>query len=199
MGKYQGVKKILLLNLDVVYMKHEKEVKSYNPVYEDSRSYVYGKMNNFYVIRPMIGRKKVISRKERRSGVQVAYTWMVGPSIGITKPVYLEIGYPSIPYDYLSVERYDPERHFFDDIYGRASGLRGFSELGIEPGASGKLGVYFEYSDQKDRLKGLEAGAILDVYLRQVPIMAEEYVDANRQYFLTLYLNLFFGKKFIQR
>lgn len=199
MGKYKGVKKVLLFDLDIVSMKHEKEVKSYNPVYEDSRSYVYGKMNNFYVIRPLIGRKKILTQKERRSGVQVGYSWMFGPSIGITKPVYLEIGYPSIPYDYLSVEKYDPERHFFDDIYGRASGLRGFSELGIIPGASAKFALNFEYSNQKDRLKGLEVGAALDVYFKEVPIMAEEYVDKNRQYFLTLYINLFFGKKYIQR
>jgi hypothetical protein len=198
-GKYRGVRNILLFNVDLVTMKHEKEVKSYNPVYEDSRSYVYGKLNNFYTLRPMIGKKKVLAQKERRSGVQVAYQWMVGPTIGLTKPVYLEIGYPSIPYDYLSVEKYNPEQHFFDDIYGRASGLRGISELGIIPGASAKFGLNFEYSNLKDRMKGLEIGAVLDFYWKEVPIMAEEYVDSNRQYFLTLYLNIFFGKKYIQR
>jgi len=199
LGKYRGVKNILLFNVDLVTMKHEKEVKSYNPVYEDSRSYVYGKLNNFYTLRPMIGKKRVLAQKERRSGVQVSYQWLVGPTIGITKPIYLEIGYPSIPYDYLSVEKYNPEQHFFDDIYGRASGLRGVSELGIVPGGSFKFGLNFEYSNQKDRMKGLEVGAVLDFYWKKVPIMAEEYVDANRQYFLTLYLNLFFGKKYIQR
>lgn len=199
MGKYRGVKKIVLLNLDVLIMKHEKEVKSYNPVYDDSRSYVYGKMNNFYVIRPMIGKRKVLTMKERKSGVQVAYTYLFGPSLGITKPVYLEIGYPAIPYDYLSVEKYDPERHFFDDIYGRASGLRGLDELSLIPGATFKFGLDFEYANVRDRLKGISVGAVLDVYPRQVPIMAEDYVESNRQYFLTFYLNLFFGRKYIQR
>ena len=62
-----------------------------------------------------------------------------------------------------------------------------------------KFGLDFKYSNIKERLKGLSVGAILDVYPRQVPIMAEEYVDSNRQYFLTFYLNLFFGRKYILR
>lgn len=198
-GKYRGVKKVWLAGIDVVGMKHEKEIRTYNPVYEDGKSYIYGKTNNFYVLRPHIGKRKIVTMKERRSGVQFGYTWAFGPSIGITKPVYLEIGYPSIPYDYLSVERYDPEKHFFDDIYGRASGLRGLNQLKIHPGAFAKFGLNFEYSSIRDRLKGLEVGAVLDLYPKTIPIMAPEFVEKNRQYFLTFYLNVFFGRKYIQR
>jgi hypothetical protein len=160
---------------------------------------VYGKTNSFYVFRPYFGKRKIISRKERPSGVEVAYTWALGPSVGITKPVYLEIGYPSIPYDYLAVERYDPDRHFFDDIYGRASGLRGLNELKIYPGAFARFAMAFEYHGSRERLKGLEIGVDIDAYGAKIPIMAPEIIDSNRQYFLTFHLNLFFGRKYIKR
>lgn len=198
-GKYQGASKLYFLGIDMLYMKHEKEVKSFNPIYEDSRSYVYGKMNNFYVIRPSIGIKKTISVKLRKSGVEVGYIFQFGPSLGLTKPVYLEIGYPSIPYEYLSVEQYDPEKHFFDDIYGKASGVNGLNQLKVHPGGFAKFAFTFEYSNEKDLMKGMETGVVVDLYARRIPILANtaSFTDQNKSLFLNFYLNLFIGKKYI--
>lgn len=203
LGKYKTAHKVWLYSVDVLHMKHEKEIKSFNPVYDNSKSYVYGKMNSFFILRPGVSKKRIITDKLRKSGVQVGYTWGFGGSLGITKPVYLEIGYPSIPYDYLAVERYDPDRHYFDDIYGRASGLNGLNELSIHPGAFAKFALNFEYSGEKDRLKGLEVGGVLDAYASRVPIMAEEVGELdgiqNKRLFLSLYVNLFLGKKYNKR
>lgn len=203
LGKYKGAHNIMLYTLDILHMKHEKEIKSFNPVYDNSKSYVYGKVNSFFVLRPGIGKKRILTDKLRKSGVQVGYTWGFGASLGLTKPVYLEIGYPSIPYDYLAVEKYDPDKHYFDDIYGRASGLNGLNELAIHPGAFAKFALNFEYSGEKDRLKGLEIGGVLDAYANRVPIMAEEIGELegvqNKRYFLSLYVNVFVGKKYNKR
>jgi hypothetical protein len=195
-GRYKGVKKVLLFGGEFVTMRHNKEIRSFNPVYEDSRSYVYGKVNNFYVLRPSFGVRRVITEKVRRSGVEIGYTWHAGPSLGITKPIYLEIGYPSIPYQWLAVERYDPDRHFFDSIYGRASALNGLNSLSLHPGAFFKFAFNFEYSDQKDRLRGLDAGFAIDAYPNRIPIMAEQLVDRNNRVFLTFFVNFFFGGKY---
>ena len=195
-GRYQNASKVFILGIDAVSMKHEKEVKSYNPVYEDGRSYVYGKVNNFYVLRPSVGIKKIHTVKLRKSGVQVGYSIAGGPSLGLLKPVYLEIGYPSIPYQYWVTERYDPQRHFFDDIYGRASGLEGLNELKLLPGGFVKFAFNFEYSTEKDGLKGMETGVVLDAYPKPVPIMAEEIIGQNRQFFVSFYLNFFIGRKY---
>lgn len=196
-GWYRGVKKVWLLGVDALYMKHDKEVRSFNPVYEDSRSYIYGKVNNFYILRPGVGVRKVISEKVRKSGVQVAYQWMVGPSIGITKPIYLEIGYGNIGrYDYVAVERYNPDEHFFDSIYGRASGLNGIDDMRLRPGAFFKFALNFEYASEKDRIKALDAGITVDAFPSQIPIMAESLVDRNKQVFLTFFLNFSFGTKY---
>lgn len=192
-GRFRGVNKVLLYGVEGITMKHDKEIRSFNPVYEDGRSYVFGKLYSFYVIRPSVGVKKVITQKVRTTGVSLGYTWHAGPSLGFTKPIYLEIGYPRIPYEYLAVERYDPSVHSYESIYGRASGLNGLNELTLRPGGFFKFAFNFEYANEKDRLKGLDVGVAVDAYAQRIPIMASEQ---NRQVFVTFFLNFFFGSKF---
>ena len=61
-----------------------------------------------------------------------------------------------------------------------------------------KFAFNFEYSNEKDLMKGMEAGVVLDVYAQRVPIMAntESFEDQNKALFLNFYLNLFIGKKY---
>ncbi|MCC6600524.1 MAG: hypothetical protein IT223_07595, partial [Crocinitomicaceae bacterium] len=119
-GKNKGIYKLRLLSLDIVFVKHEKETKSY---FQDpnARSYFYGKENNFYVVRPGFGMKKIIAEKLRPNGVQVGYSWLAGPALGFTKPVYLEILHldeSSTSNYYIEVEKFDPDKHYIDNIYG---------------------------------------------------------------------------------
>lgn len=118
-GKAKTAFKSRLIQFDIVNMKHPKEVRTYNQYYDDSRSYVFGKVNSFIVFRPTIGRRVTMFDKIRKSGVAVGYTWRVGPSLGLTKPVYLEIGIPAQPpYEAIVVERYDPAKHTVDRSTG---------------------------------------------------------------------------------
>lgn len=187
--------KARVIQFQFVGMKSHKEVKSYNPYYEDARSYFYGKQNNFYMLRPSWGYRKVLYDKLRRNGVEVSYIWSVGPSIGITKPVYLEIGQPSLPYQFVVVERYDVNDHFQENIYGRASGLNGFSEIKFHPGLHGRFAFIFEYSPKKTGVTALETGLAVDVYHKKIPIMALENSE-NRWIFVNFYVSILFGKKF---
>jgi len=195
--KNQGAFKSRMFQLDIVGMKHPKEVRSFNPYYDDSRSYIYGKLNNFFVIRPTIGKKYLKFDKIRKSGVAVGFNWRVGPSLGFTKPVYLEIGIPGEgPFSYVDiiVEKYDPDRHSVETIFGRASGLRGFDELRIHPGLHGAFGFNFEYDPEREGIKGIEVGATIDYYpLEDIEIMA--FAD-NMSLFFNFYVTLQFGKKF---
>ena len=157
------------------------------------------------IISAGIGRKKILTEKLRHSGVQVSYNWLVGPSFGFTKPIYLEIVYIDEPNNqpYLEVEKFNPDLHYIDNIYGRASSLRGFDELAFQPGAFGKLSFTFEYSNERERLKGIEAGAAADFFSRRIPIMAsydnESMNPKNHQLFLSLFLTLFIGTKYDQK
>jgi len=194
-GKSKTAFKSRILQFEVVGMKHIKEVRSFNPYYDDSRSYVFGKLNTLTVFRPTIGMRYVKFDKIRKSGVAIGYNWRVGPAIGLVKPVYLEIGQPETPpYQRIVVEKYDPEIHTVEEIFGRASFLKGLNELGINPGIHASFGLNFEYDPERSGLKGIEVGVNVDYYpLNEVEIMA--FTD-NYNLFVNFYVTLQFGKKF---
>lgn len=201
-GKYKHATRLRMFEGGIQFIKHEKEFKRFSSD-PNARGYVYGKQNSFFEVYAGIGVKKTITEKLRRNGVQLSHSWMVGPGFGFTKPVYLEIFYlpENGPY-YIKVEKFDPEKHFIDNIYGRAGGLRGFDQLKFYPGAYFKWGLLVEYSNVRDGLKGIEAGVRVDVFAREIPIMAEKILRVqdqsakNHQIFPTLYINFFFGRKY---
>lgn len=200
-GKHRTAKDRRMTGIEIVSMKHPKEIKSFNAYYEDSRGYFYGKQNSMIIVRPTYGRKHQITDKIRRSGVEVNYVWGIGPSLGLLKPVYLQIGKRSdldiFPYETIVVERYDPNEHDGDNIYGRASWFRGFGEMKLYPGAFGRFGFNFEHSGQVAGIKAIEVGVSMDAYATPVPIMAELEGVTNKQFFFAFYLSVQFGKKFI--
>ncbi|HMN04404.1 MAG TPA: hypothetical protein PKD45_01655 [Flavobacteriales bacterium] len=198
-GKYATARDRNMFGIDLVTVKHPKEIKSFNPNYQDARGYFYGKLNSLVVVRPTYGRKHRISEKLRKSGVEVNYLWGIGPSLGFLKPVYLQIGGPGFPYQYIVTERYDPARHFADNIFGRASWFKGLGETRLYPGGFGRFAFNFEYAATNTGIKALEAGVTLDAYgekLPQMAVLGEE--DYNRQFFLGFYLTMHFGAKTIR-
>jgi len=195
LGKFRGVERVNTWGLEIVSMKHAKEVHSVNPFYDNARSYIFGKTHSMFAIRPNFGFVKIITPKIRQGGVQLAWSFNIGASLAVTKPVYLEIGGPGVPYEYIEVSKYDPQIHNFENIYGKASGLLGFDELKMQPGGFCSLSMQFEYANSHDRIKGLEVGMALDGFLNRVEIMAPDYVDANNRLYLNLFLQVYFGSK----
>lgn len=202
-GRYRTAADRHLFGFEIVGMKHPKEIKSYNPYYEDSRGYFYGKLNSLIILRPGYGGKHQIAEKIRKSGVELNWLWQVGPSIALLKPVYLQIGrrlddQTGPPYDNIVEERYDPSKHFANNIFGRASWFRGVNEMKVRAGGFARLALNFEYSGRNRGVKGLEVGATADLYPVELPIMAEVSGVKNKQVFLEFYLALQFGAKTIR-
>ena len=96
----------------------------------------------------------------------------------------MEIGYPEIPYTSLQVERYEPEEHFSDRIYGRAPWVNGLESLAWNPGVSVGQTVSFEFSETRTSTRTLDVGVQADVYWRPVEIMA--FVAPRRMQFTFL-------------
>lgn len=188
-----------VFELEVVSMEHPKEVRSVNPYYENSNSYNYGELNQVVVSRLGYGRHNVLYAKFDQ-GVEIRYLYIGGFSLAWAKPIYLEIGYPSIPYEYVATERYDPNKrdeqgalvHTQDRIFGRSSVFKGIDKMGFYPGIYGKFGFSFEYARKQKNVRSLEAGVIIDYYVRDVPMMAK---IKNDPYYLTFYLAVNFGVK----
>jgi hypothetical protein len=175
-------------------MRHPKEIKTVNPYFDAAKSYVYGKSNTFNVLRLGTGIQRTLYSKFDRHGVEIRMVYSGGLSLGLLKPVYLEILKPTGNFNEFEVrtEKYDPTEHFVDNIYGRSSFSEGLGEMKFKPGLYGKLGFNFEYAPIFSDVKAIEVGAVLDVYPTDVPIMA--LID-NKQLFLSFYVTFMYGRK----
>jgi hypothetical protein len=115
-GMNKGAFKIRQVSYDFNFVKHEKEIKSY---FQDpsARPYVFGKQNAMYNFKLNYGYKKVMAEKLRKSGVQVSYTWGLGPSLALLRPIYLEVLIidPNLNGYSLSTEKFDPNKHYVDN------------------------------------------------------------------------------------
>jgi hypothetical protein len=193
-GRNKTAFKSAIYQVDLVTMRHPKEVRRLNDVFaDDSRSFVYGKLNYLLMFRPTIGQRVISYDKLRTSGVAVGYTWRLGPSLALTRPVYLEILQEGTIFRNILVEKYDPDKHDIQDIYGRAGFMRGFNEMRVTPGGHAAFALNFEYDPRREGIKGIEVGAALDVFPQEIEIMA---FAKNLQTFATLYVNLQIGSRF---
>ena len=184
-------------SVEMVEMQSPKQVRTINPYFTNSKSFIYGKLNVVFVLRGSYGNYKQLNRKPYWGGIELRMFYMGGVSLGLAKPVYLYIYDINTPgdnnYIVTTVERYDPDMHGLDNIFGRASFTRGFDEIGFYPGLHGKIGLDFDYASYRNKLKSLEIGAMIDIFPRAVPIMA--FIEPN-YFFFTFYLNFNFGKRF---
>jgi hypothetical protein len=193
-GKNITVDKKRHYEIEIVNMKHPKEVRSVNPYFDNARSFFYGKLNTLTVLRVGYGKQRVLFSKAEKGGVEVRLNYTGGLSLGLAKPVYLNILYPTeFDREYIVVvEKYDPNLHYTDNIYGRAPFTDGLDEIKPYPGVYGKLGLTFEYGSYSDDIKCIETGISVDAYGKDVPIMA---LTENKPVFFNFYINLLYGRK----
>jgi hypothetical protein len=195
-GDYKYAKRINAKNhniyqIELMSLKHPKEIKITNNIYSN-KSFVFGKTNNFFVLKGVYGRQSEIYRKNDAGGISIRYNYSIGPTIGILKPIYYEVLYTTgVPWEFYSkIEKFNTSTHQ-SDIYGRASFFKGFNELSLVPGISTKAGFTFEYSRIDKALHSIEIGIGMDLYPKEIPIMA---IENNNFFFLNLYAGYRFGK-----
>ncbi|MBR9921471.1 MAG: hypothetical protein GYB31_11585 [Bacteroidetes bacterium] len=166
-----------------------------------SRPFVFGKQNNFYALRLGMGEKRYFSEKAKRKGVAIGLSYEGGFSLGLLKPYYLQLystetSNPSSP---IITVKYSEEiaDSFLNpwNIYGAAPWSKGLGELRLAPGLHTQVAVHFDWGAFDEYAKAIEAGIMLDVFFREVPIMADIEDAENRPFFLNLFVNLQFGKR----
>lgn len=193
-GRYAkriNARKKTLWEIDGANIKHPKEVKLSNSYY-NNRSFVYGKENLFFNLRGGWGKQQEMFRKVDRGGISIRRYFTVGPVIGFLKPIYYEVFVAGggINDYYISEEKFNTSIHQ-GNIYGRASFFKGINETKVMPGVYGRFGVSFEYSKSDITIHAIETGVSLDLFPREMVIMATEQ---NQFYFLTLFVSYRFGK-----
>jgi hypothetical protein len=191
-GFFRNARNQFLLDADLAYVKHPKEVKTQVAYDYTTHRYVFGKENLFWELRGGAGWQKELYRKYDRNGISVRLFYGGGITMGFLKPIYYEV------FTFSAIgEATDPEFKKFDpaihqsQIGGRGPFFMGFDELSVVPGLTGKAGMSFEYSQRDAVVHALEAGVILTAYPKRIPIMA---TDQNNFLFFTLSVGYRFGR-----
>ena len=184
-----------IYDLEWAKIKHPKEVRVQNTQFANARSFIYGKQNVFGTLRAGMGRRAVLGEKLGLRGVEVSLAGSGGISLGVLKPVYLDVAGAAGTSDENSLrsERFDVERHLNADIFGTSDFSQGLDELSFRPGIYGKFGVLFEFADYETDIKGLEVGFVFDAYPGgPIPILA---LAENYAFWPTFYVSAVLGKR----
>lgn len=205
-GKNKNYFNKKMFEFEFVEMKSPKEVKRINPNFDNSRRYIYGKMNNLYLLRFGYGAQKLLNEKPYWGGIEVRFFYYGGLDVLLAKPVYVFIAnYTKVGiqvYYSITTEKYDPEIHFpyrvinpsrDIDIYGKAPVYKGIGELKPYPGAYAKLGFNFEFGTLNQKIKAIEIGATVDAFPQAIPVMA---FNDPYHFFVNVYLSFYIGKRY---
>lgn len=194
-GRNLNAFKTRFWNVEISNLRSLKRLRSINPYYLDSKSFVYGKLNDVFVLRFGYGVKKQLNRKPSNTGVEVRWLYEGGASLAIQKPYYY--------YLVVATQNADNELEtnietglFEDDwldIYGRAPFLEGIEEVSLRPGLFARTALYFEFGSSKTKINALELGANIELFPQGVSII---YSEKDKPYFITFYLTYSFGKRF---
>jgi hypothetical protein len=193
---YREAKRINFLNkrlfeIDAGTLKHPKEYKLSNPYYQNTGSYVFGKLNSVGFLRGGIGRQHELFNKADLGGIAIRYFYSGGPVIALYKPIYYNVLYPLTLYTAeLKQEKFEVSIHAPEDIYSRAPFTKGLDEIKVLPGLYAKGGFNFEYSKEDKIIHAIEVGAQINAFPKRIPIMA---TTTNKAIFFSLFVSYRFG------
>lgn len=165
-------------------VKNPKEVRYTTNL---GNSYIFGKSNYLYSIRPQYGREIIMFRKAPHQGVQVSALAAVGPTLGLVAPYYIEV-YRSRTETVR--QQYDPATHHRFDVLGPGRLLEGIGESEIAFGGHAKAALAFEFGFFKSNVTGVELGYLFEGFSKEIELMP---TTENRQLFHSAYFTLFYG------
>lgn len=195
--------KTTLFQVEISEIKHPKEYVdridfTSNGSSNSPRSFTYGKQNSFLGLHVGYGEKRYLTDKARKRGVAIGINYLIGPSLGLVKPYYLELSQPSInglPSP-TTAERYSEENasNFLNKgfIKGGAGFVNGLGEMSFIPGGHIKAGLHLDWGAYDQMVKALEVGFTADVYAKKVPIMI---IEDNTAIFFNFYIAMKLGKR----
>jgi hypothetical protein len=173
---------------------HPQQVKTSNPYYQEAQTYYFGKENSFYALKAGWGIASTLSPKPLLNGVKLSINTSIGTAIGLEKPTYLQIIQPDASFQnfVLTTERYAPEKHFSENIYGGASWFKGIEQTQANIGFYSQVSLNMEFGLKNSGLYALETGFNLDYYPSGIALMA---FQAEHTLFLAFNLSLWVGRR----
>jgi hypothetical protein len=193
---YREAKRVDFLNkryfeIEAGTLKHPREYRISNPVYQTPGTFIFGKLNSVFYFRGSYGHQHELFSKGDIGGIAIRYFISGGPVLAVYKPIFYKILKPVSQVEFhLVTEKFDPNIHQPMDIYSRASFTKGFNEIKVLPGLFAKGGFNFEYSKEDKVIHAIEVGAQLSGFPKKIPIMA---ADDNKSVFFSLFVSYRFG------
>ena len=188
-----------LFSVDISEVKHSKEVKVINPYFNNSsKKFVFGKLNEVFLLRLSYGRFKILFDKFGKGGISVNRFWQAGLSTAFIKPVYYYVLYPTSDPNYkiLREEKFNYDMHRITDIYSKANFFDHIEETVVLPGVFLRYGYSFDFSSSEYKVNSLECGIQLDGYPSKIQIMA---ASEGTFYFFSLFVAYRYGKATAKR
>ena len=193
-GWIKDLKTTRLLQVEYTYDIDYRMKKDKSQI-QDGRDYFYGLQNHFHVIRVSYGIKRTIAEKADHNGVRLTFVGFGGIALGLLKPYYLNIqqsdsSLNAVPTRYSSAtaSQFLDQNHILE-----AAPIRyGLNQIQPVPGLTAKVALDFDWGIKDEFVKALEAGAVIDIYYKRLPIYANNY---NRFYQFGVYLSFQFGKR----
>jgi hypothetical protein len=195
-GWIKDMKRTRLLQVEYFYhINYQQKIQKAQR--QSGRSFYYGKQNNFHAIRISYGFKRCIADKANRNGVRMSVSFFGGFSLGLAKPYYLNLLQPTTDGDIvIKPERYseaNASRFLSLDSIVEAAPIRyGLNQMQPIPGIHLKSSLDFDWGTKDAYVKALEAGIMLDLYYKRIPVMINK---SNRFYQIGLYAAFHFGKR----
>ena len=168
-------------SVEMVNVKHPKERRF--PIPATGASFIPGKSNYLYIVRPQYNREYTLFKKAREQGVQVNAMLSLGPSLAVVAPYLVEI-------DQRQVVQYNPIVHDLSQITGLGGFMEGLSQADIKVGASFKSSLFFELGTGNRNVTGFEVGFTLDAYNDEIVIMPQA---KNRSVYTAGFVTFFYG------
>jgi len=165
------------------YIKHPKEYKNSTL----GIKYVYGKLYSFFTLDATVGFQKEIFSKFDKNSVEVRTIFLIGPSLGMKKPVYYKTSPSSPEKDDGEIVRFSKAKNH--SIENNASFFYGISETEFIPGVSCHYSFEFEFSGSEKYIRAVEVGASARVFPVKINIL-----DTATNTFI--FPNLFIGFRF---
>ena len=193
-GRHITAKTRSYYEIDFQSLKHPKEAKISGTA-QDKKRFVYGKINNVFVIRGAVGMQKVIFAKADNKAVEVRYSYSIGPTLAFAKPYFVQVyraqnnqgGQVST-----DVVKFDSESFTQDSVVGRGAFADGLAETKIYPGATAKFNLSFEYAPYTNLIRAIETGVSLDFFPKALPTMARNPAE---NLIVTFHVGFVFGSK----
>lgn len=196
-GRIRSIEKTTNWETEFVSLHSPKEIRTINVSEYFTRPYIYGKLNNVFVVRFGYGQEKRIFGKPYWGGIETWWTWEAGASLALMKPYYYYVSVykPSEESGY--VEAVDEQTFDNHDqwltIIGRSAFTKGILETKLSPGAHASIGLSFEIGKQRTRLQAINVKVVAEGFPMGVPIMDGQ---RNKWFYLTFHLSYNWGSRF---